>query len=45
MSHRFTIDALLELIVARRDAAQGLRICSEFVHEVRLRSLVLAHLE
>ena len=45
MSHRFTIDTLLELIVARRDAAQGLQICAEFVRDVRLRSLVLAHLE
>jgi uncharacterized protein (TIGR02284 family) len=45
MSHRFTIDALQELIAARRDAAQGLRICSEFVRDVRLQSLVLGHLE
>ena len=45
MSHRFTIDALQELIVARRDAEQGLRICSEFVRDVRLRSLVAARLE
>jgi len=45
MSHRFTIDTLLELIVARRDAAQGLRICAEFVHDVRLQSLVVARLQ
>jgi uncharacterized protein (TIGR02284 family) len=45
MSHRFTIETLLELIVARRDAAQGLRICAEFVRDVRLQSLVLAHLQ
>jgi uncharacterized protein (TIGR02284 family) len=44
MSHRFTIDALQELIAARRDAEQGLRICAECVRAVRLRELVLSHL-
>jgi uncharacterized protein (TIGR02284 family) len=44
MSHRFTIDALKELIVARRDAEQGLRICAECVRAPRLRELVLSHL-
>jgi uncharacterized protein (TIGR02284 family) len=44
MSHRFTIDALKELIVARRDAEQGLRICAECVRNPRLRELVLSHL-
>jgi len=44
MSHRFTIDALKELIVARRDAEQGLRICAECVRSTRLRELVLSHL-
>jgi uncharacterized protein (TIGR02284 family) len=45
MSHRFTIEALRELIAARRDAEQGLRICAERVRAERLRSLLLAHLE
>jgi uncharacterized protein (TIGR02284 family) len=44
MSHRFTIDALKELIVARRAAEQGLRICAEHVGASRLRVLVLSHL-
>jgi len=44
MSHRFTIDALKELIAVRRDAEQGLRICAEHVREPRLRALLLAHL-
>jgi|HubBroStandDraft_2_1064218.scaffolds.fasta_scaffold11115_3 uncharacterized protein (TIGR02284 family) len=44
MSHRFTIDALNELIAARRDAEQGLRICAECVRNPRLRELVLSHL-
>jgi uncharacterized protein (TIGR02284 family) len=44
MSHRFTIEALKELIAARRDAEQGLRICIEHVRERRLRTLLLAHL-
>jgi uncharacterized protein (TIGR02284 family) len=44
MSHRFTIEALNELIAARRDAEQGLRICAEYVHTSRLRVLVLSHL-
>lgn len=43
--HRFTIDALKELIVARRDSEQGLRICIEFVRDSRLRELLLSHLE
>ena len=43
--HRFTIDALKELIVARHDAASGLRICIEFVREPQLRELLLSHLE
>jgi len=42
--HRFTIDALKELIVARHDGAQGLRVCSEYVRDTRLRELVLSHL-
>jgi uncharacterized protein (TIGR02284 family) len=45
MSHRFTIDALKELIGARLDAEQGLRICAEYVREQRLRALLVAHLE
>ncbi len=45
MSHRFTIDALKELISARRDAEQGLRICASHVRESRLRELVLSHLQ
>ena len=44
MSHRFTIDALKELIVARSDAEQGLRICVECVRAPRLRALVSSHL-
>jgi uncharacterized protein (TIGR02284 family) len=45
MSHRFTIDALKELIAARRDAEQGLRICAEHVRGPRLRVLVMSHLQ
>ena len=45
MSHRFTIEALKELIGARRDAEQGLRICIEHVRERRLRTLLLSHLQ
>ncbi len=45
MSHRFTIDALKELIAARHDAEQGLRICCEYVRGERLRSVVLSHLQ
>ena len=45
MSHRFTIDALKELIAARRDAEQGLRVCAEHVREPRLRVLVMSHLQ
>ena len=44
MSHRFTIEALKELIAARRDAEQGLRICIEHVRERRLRTLLQSHL-
>jgi len=44
MSHRFTIDALKELITARRDAEQGLRICIEHVRTRRLRALILSQL-
>jgi len=44
MSHRFTIEALKELIAARRDAEQGLQICIEHVRERRLRTLLLSHL-
>ena len=44
MSHRFTIDALKELITARRDAEQGLRICIERVRARRLRTLILSQL-
>jgi len=35
---------LNELIAARRDAEQGLRICGECVRNPRLRELVLSHL-
>jgi hypothetical protein len=45
MSHRFTIDALKELIAARRDAEQGLRVCAEHVRGERLRVLVMSHLQ
>jgi len=45
MSHRFTIDALKELIAARRDAEQGLRVCAEHVRGPRLRALVMSHLQ
>ena len=45
MSHRFTIDALKELIAARRNGAQGLRICSEYVRNPRLETLLRSHLE
>jgi uncharacterized protein (TIGR02284 family) len=45
MSHRFTIDALKELIAARRDAERGLRICAEHVRGERLRGLLLSHLQ
>ena len=44
MSHRFTIDALKELIAARRDAEQGLRICIEHVRDRRLRTLLMSRL-
>jgi uncharacterized protein (TIGR02284 family) len=42
MSHRFTIDALKELIIARRDAREGLRICAGYVRGERLRALLLS---
>jgi uncharacterized protein (TIGR02284 family) len=45
MSHRFTIDALKELIAARRDAEQGLRVCAEHARGSRLRVLVMSHLQ
>jgi uncharacterized protein (TIGR02284 family) len=45
MRHRFTIDALKELIAARRDAEQGLRICAEHVRCPQLRALLLSHLQ
>lgn len=45
MSHRFTIDALKELIVARSDGVHGLRICQEYVRSPRLEALLLSHLE
>jgi hypothetical protein len=45
MSHRFTIDALNELIAARRDAEHGLRVCAEHVRGPRLRMLVMSHLQ
>jgi uncharacterized protein (TIGR02284 family) len=44
MSHRFTIDALKELIAARRDAEQGLRLCIEHVRDRRLGALLMSHL-
>ena len=44
MSHRFTIDALRELITARRDAEQGLMICIEHARIRRLRALLLTQL-
>jgi hypothetical protein len=44
MSHRFTIDALKELIAARSDAGQGLRICAEHARSPQLRAILLAHL-
>lgn len=43
--HRFTLDALKELIAARHDGAQGLRICLEFVRDPRLQELLLSHLD
>jgi len=45
MSHRFTIDTLKELIVARSDGLHGLRICQEYVRSARLEGLLLSHLE
>jgi uncharacterized protein (TIGR02284 family) len=43
--HRFTIGTLKELIAARQDGAQGLRICNEFVRNPRVQELLLAYLE
>ncbi|HVW70786.1 MAG TPA: PA2169 family four-helix-bundle protein [Steroidobacteraceae bacterium] len=43
MSHRFTLDALKELIVARRDGEQGLRICIDHVRDTELRTVLVAH--
>ena len=43
MSHRFTIDALKELIWARREAEEGLRICAGHVRGERLKELLLSH--
>jgi len=45
MNHRFTIDALNELIAARRDGERGLRICIEHVRSSRLRALLLSYLQ
>jgi len=42
--HRFTLEALKELIVARRDSEQGLRICIEFVRDSQLQALLVSHL-
>jgi hypothetical protein len=44
MSHRFTIDALKELIAARSDGEQGLRICAEHARTSQLRAILLTHL-
>src|SRR5258708_8263025 len=44
MSHRFTIEALKELIAARSDGEQGLRICAEHARNPQLRAILLAHL-
>lgn len=40
---RFILDALRELIVARRDGEQGLRICIDHVRDPQLRALLVAH--
>ena len=50
MSHRFTLDALKELISARNDSAQGMRICIESLslspfENPPLRALLLSYLE
>lgn len=45
MSHRFTIDALKELIAARHDAEQGLKICADHVYGEALRTLLLSNLQ
>ena len=45
MNHRFTIEALNELIAVRRDGEQGLRICIEYVRSSRLRALLLSYLQ
>ena len=44
MSHRFTIDALKELIAARSDGEQGLRICAEHARTSQLKAILLTHL-
>ena len=44
MSHRFTLDALRELIVARRDAQEGLRICTEHARGSLLKATLLTSL-
>ena len=44
MNHRFTIDALKELIAARSDGEQGLRICAEHAQNSQLRTILLTHL-
>jgi uncharacterized protein (TIGR02284 family) len=44
MSHRFTIDALKELIAARRAGEQGLRLCAEHLQSSGLRTVLLTHL-
>jgi len=43
MSHRFTLEALKELIVARRDGAQCLQVCIEESGDPALRAVLLAH--
>jgi uncharacterized protein (TIGR02284 family) len=45
MSHRFTIEALKELIAARRDGEQGLQMCAEHLQNSRLRNILLTHLQ
>jgi uncharacterized protein (TIGR02284 family) len=39
MSHKFTIEALRELLAARRDSEQALRSCAESVRTEPLRSI------
>jgi uncharacterized protein (TIGR02284 family) len=45
MSHRFTIEALKELIAARRDTEMGLQICAAYLQSSRMRTILLAHLQ